>query len=490
MFKRFLFLVGCSLALISCSTKPVQLSENEIVQYRAPAATIDQMDQSFQMIMQNVSSSAKMKTDYLTRLLRINYRIDGEVVNYEAELDNAIQRRRADPSYSFSPQTSPTYYKLMQLRFLSDEQVATIVHIYNRLYETVTDAELPQARRIRAQTVIGEFNKTLRSMNDPDKLQAVELFNSLREAISRYKGAALLKSNDRMPASAKVEWQDVERSFEKFDKDDLSSVRRKYAKEISKRAAAAVASNEIELEPMLEPVPQSDRAPSSEKYAPGTGTYGNVIGLSFPTGLFSITYDDGPNNSSTLQLLDLLSSTGTPASMFWLTQNIARFPASVEKAKALKIPINSHSWSHANLVKLGSAGLDKEVNQAVSVAKDKIGVQPFSGRKDFRFFRCPYGACFSPASPVIRSRIANLNLIHAFWTVDSLDWKYVKDPDRTFALVTKGMQASGRGVILFHDIHQSSVGVTKRLIPWIKAQKYRLATLESAVDQYNSGVKP
>lgn len=489
MFKHLVLLAGFTLALISCSSTPVQLSEAEISQYRAPAATMDELEQKFQNIMQDVSSSTKTKTNYINRLLQINYRIEGEVAGYEQELDQAIQRRKADPNYSFTPQGSQTYYRLMQLRYLADEQVATLVHIYGRLFETATDVQLPEALRGRAQRILGGLNLALRQLSPADRLQSLELFDSLKEVAQRYRGSALPIKKDRLPASENAEWQDVERAFAGFDKDDVSQLRRKYSKETWKQVEAATQSTEIALEP-LENVPQSDRAPSSERYAPGTGTYGNIIGLSFPVGLFSLTYDDGPNATSTVELLDLLKNTGTPATMFWLTQNIARHPASVEKAKKLNFPINSHSWSHQNLVKLNGAGLDKEVAQAVSVAQEKVGVQPFNGKKNFRFFRCPYGACYNPKSVEVRSRIARLNLIHAYWTVDSLDWKYAKDPERVYQLTIKGMQASGRGVVLMHDIHASTVVATRKVIAWLKGQKYRLATLENAVDEYNKGVKP
>ncbi len=488
MFKRLVFVGTLAFALISCSSTPVQLSENEIAQYRAPASTLDEMEQKFQNIMQDVASSTKTKSNYINRLLNINYRIEGEVSNYERELDQAIQRRRGDPTYSFTPQASETYYRMMQLRFLADEQIASLVHIYGRLFETATDVQLPEPLRGRAQRVLGGLNLSLRQLSGADRLQALVLFDSLKEVASRYRGSALPKPKDRLPASAHAEWQDVEKTFAPFDAEDVSSLRRKHNKQTLKNAEAAAKSNEIALEP-LQNVPQSDRSPSSEKYAPGTGTYGNIIGLSFPIGLFSLTYDDGPNAGSTVELLDVLKASGTPATMFWLTQNIARHPATVEKAKKLNFPINSHSWSHQNLVKLGSSGLDKEINQAVTVAQEKIGVQPATGKKSSRFFRCPYGACYSPASPAIRSRLANIGLIHAYWTVDSLDWKYSKDPERVYQLTVKGMQASGRGVVLMHDIHPSTVVATRKVISWLKSQNYRLATLENAVDEYNRGVK-
>lgn len=494
MFKRLLLVGASALTVISCSSNQVKLTENEIAQYRAPASTLDEMEQKFQGLMQNVSNSAKVRADLLQRLLQVNYRIEGEVNGYEAELDAAIQRRKGDPTYSFAPQASPTYSRLMQLRYFADKEVTTVAHVYKRLIDTSGDVQLPGALREKANRALNVFHQSLKSLTSADRIQTLELFESLREVARRQKGASVEAAGDRLPASVSQSWASVEKAFAPFESDDISDLSSKHRSETAKKAQKAMSSNDVQLEPMQDPIPQSDRSPSSEKYAPGTGTYGNIIGLSFPVGLFSLTYDDGPNTTSTVELMDVLSSTGTPATMFWLTQMIARNPTSVEKAKSLGFPINSHSWSHQNLVKLGPAGMDKEINQAVTVAQDKVGTQPFNGKKTFRFFRCPYGACFSPANAAVRSRMANMNLIHAFWTVDSLDWKYAKVPDRVYELTVKGMQASGRGVVLMHDIHNSTVGVTRRVIAWAKkenqaGQKIRFATLENAVDEYNKGVR-
>lgn len=495
MLKRALSAAAISIALVSCATNEVKLTEAEIAQYRGPASPLGEMEQKFQGLMQNSSNSAKAKVSLLDRFLKIQYMTEGEVSHFEGELDQAIARRKSDPNYSYTLQSSATYSKMMQLRYLLDQEAQGITHIYARLYETATDVQLPGALRQKAVQVINGFHARLKSLGGADRLQTLELIDELKAIGKQYKGASLPKvANGRMPASKDVSWNEVEKSFALVEKD-VSKYRAKYKKETERLIEQAVASNEIRLKAPQEPVPQSDRAPSSERYAPGVGTYGNVSGYSFPQGLFVLTYDDGPGTTTTSAILDLLKANQMPASFFWLTKMILTNPGNVEKAKSLNLPINSHSWTHPDLAKQNSATRDKEINQAVQVAKEKIGLQPALGTKNFRFFRCPYGSCYAPKVPDVRLRIANLNLIHAYWAIDSLDWHYPKDPERVFGLVTKGMLATGRGVILMHDIHAGTVEVTRKLMTWIKAQnqssnKIRFATLEAAVDEFNNTVQP
>lgn len=500
MLKRvtvlFFGAVAFSGALISCSSNQLKISEAEIQQYRGPASVFDEADQKFQLLMQNASNSAKAKISLIDKFLQIQNRTEGEVEVFEKELDTAVGRRKSDPNYSYTLQASPSYSNLMQLRYMLDREIDGITHIYERLMQTVTDVRLPIALRKTAVKAVNDFHAKLKSLDGANRLQSLELIDSIAQIHNSFKGAALPKvKNDRMPASTEVSWSEVEKSFAPFNKPDSSKLRAKYQKEIHKHAVAAMASKEFALEPLPEPVAQSDRAPSSEKYAPGVGTYGNVTGYSFPPGHFVITYDDGPRPGSSERIWALLKENNTPATLFELTKNALAYPNLVAQAKAQNLPINSHSWTHPDLTKQSSATLDKEINQAVQVLRDKVGVQPVLGTANYRFFRCPYGACYAPASPAIRARIANLNLIHAYWAIDSLDWHYPKDPDRVFGLVTKGMLATGRGVILMHDIHDGTVEVTRKLLAWAKVQnqatnKIKFSTLEDAVDSFNATVNP
>ncbi|MGZ3789879.1 MAG: polysaccharide deacetylase family protein, partial [Bacteriovorax sp.] len=234
----------------------------------------------------------------------------------------------------------------------------------------------------------------------------------------------------------------------------------------------------------LQLVDSKVREPQSElKFYPSTGPNGNVMGLIFPKNVWALTYDDGPNPVHTPAILKNLEDLGIKATFFWLAGNVVRYQSVVDMVKEKGMVRANHSWSHPQLPKLDAAGLQKEIVQSTQVETKSYG-------EKIKFFRCPYGA--GNSVPRIRQMIADLDMIHVFWNVDTLDWQD-KDPDSILARAKKQMQAAGHGVILFHDIHPQSVIASRKLVEWSKtlkgtANEIRWVTLPEIVDEMN-GVK-
>ncbi len=86
--------------------------------------------------------------------------------------------------------------------------------------------------------------------------------------------------------------------------------------------------------------------------------------------------------------------------------------------------------------------------------------------------------------------IANLGQVHAYWRIDSLDWKLMNGP-KIADLVIKQMQLQDHGVILMHDIHTPTVEATRLILQWLKKQnsgtgaKYRFVTMPEATRLVN-----
>jgi peptidoglycan/xylan/chitin deacetylase (PgdA/CDA1 family) len=214
--------------------------------------------------------------------------------------------------------------------------------------------------------------------------------------------------------------------------------------------------------------------------APGVGKGGSISGGIFPAGIWSLTYDDGPSTKYTPSVLENLKRNGIKATFFWLYQN-AKLPelaAIVKQAGEEGHGRANHSISHANLPKVSDARLFKEVAGAQEGFTQLYGEAP-------RFFRCPYGA--GVTSPRIRKVIADQNLIHVFWNVDTLDWQD-KNPDSVVARAEKQMALLKGGIVLFHDIHPQSVIASNKLIEKTKA-KLHWEPLSQIVDEIN-GVAP
>ncbi|MBL7669830.1 MAG: polysaccharide deacetylase family protein [Bdellovibrionaceae bacterium] len=193
-----------------------------------------------------------------------------------------------------------------------------------------------------------------------------------------------------------------------------------------------------------------------------------MTGNRFDKGFWAITLDDGPHATHTAGMINTIQGAGMKATFFWLSQNLTKYPSLVSQAGMADFDRASHSFTHANLPKLGPVGLKHEIDDAVHAFTKEVGSPP-------TFFRCPYGACGGNNSQ-IRTMIANKNMMHVFWNVDSLDWQD-QNPQTIFERTKKQIDILGRGIILLHDIHPQSVEAMKLIVPYLKKIKAQVKTL-------------
>ena len=124
----------------------------------------------------------------------------------------------------------------------------------------------------------------------------------------------------------------------------------------------------------------------------------------------ALTFDDGPNASSTPILLDGLKERKVRATFFLIGENVEKD----ENEKIVKRMyeeghlIGNHTYTHCNLSKLETGEAKKELEQTDTVIEKITGKQPV-------FVRAPYGEL-----PVDSEQ--DLNRIYIGWTVDPLDW--------------------------------------------------------------------
>lgn len=125
----------------------------------------------------------------------------------------------------------------------------------------------------------------------------------------------------------------------------------------------------------------------------------------------ALTFDDGPNASSTPILLDGLKERKVRATFFLIGENVEKD----ENEKIVKRMyeeghlIGNHTYTHCNLSKLETGEAKKELEQTDTVIEKITGKQPV-------FARAPYGEL-----PVDSEQ--DLSRIYIGWTVDPLQGK-------------------------------------------------------------------
>ena len=100
--------------------------------------------------------------------------------------------------------------------------------------------------------------------------------------------------------------------------------------------------------------------------------------------LISLTFDDGPADTTTGQVLDVLGRYGIPASFFLIGDNItdSRIPV-IERALSLGCRIENHSKTHSDMTKLSRDEIISEIEYTTDLITSVTGRKP-------EFFRPPY----------------------------------------------------------------------------------------------------
>lgn len=145
-------------------------------------------------------------------------------------------------------------------------------------------------------------------------------------------------------------------------------------------------------------------------FVPTSPVFGKVYyGENTKNKVIALTFDDGPNEPYTSQILDILSSYGLKATFFVIGENVQRDPISAEKIMADGDVLGNHSYSHdANhaLTEFGARDLEK----AEEVINNTLGVRPY-------LYRPPHGK----KSPWELEAVKDLGMIEVTWNVSAND---------------------------------------------------------------------
>ncbi len=217
---------------------------------------------------------------------------------------------------------------------------------------------------------------------------------------------------------------------------------------------------------------------NEKKFAPSINKMGSVNGSEFPSKVWSLTFDDGPTPSS-LKIVASLKRNNFKATFFPLGLKMGRHSPEAKDLLSSGMEIGAHSYSHRDLTKAGNLSLDKEISEAIQ----KVGEQH---KQKVGLYRLPYGAGMNATH--IRERIAENDVIHVFWSVDTLDWmpqSAQKIADRTLKLMKKSSKDSG--IILFDDTHKRTLLSLPEVLNYLKKDGRKVCTVGQVVQIMNQG---
>src|SRR4051812_8331471 len=120
-----------------------------------------------------------------------------------------------------------------------------------------------------------------------------------------------------------------------------------------------------------------------------------------------LTFDDGPDPTWTLRVLDVLRAAGIKATFCMIGRYVRAYPDVARRVVAEGHTLCNHTDRHGGLDRLSAAGIEGEIQTAGGSIQAATGVRP-------SLFRFPYGRTSATANGVV----AKLGLRVLPWTVD------------------------------------------------------------------------
>jgi peptidoglycan/xylan/chitin deacetylase (PgdA/CDA1 family) len=194
----------------------------------------------------------------------------------------------------------------------------------------------------------------------------------------------------------------------------------------------------------------------------------------------ALTYDDGPNDNVTAELLDLLAMHGAKATFFMLGKYVRQRPELVLRVHAAGHLIGNHTETHPWLAWQTERVIREELRRCNEALEDVLGVP-------VKYFRPPHGA----RRPAVFRVARELGLTTVQWNAMGHDWEPI-GAAKILANVDRRMVLNrGRGEgsnILLHDggdramgaNRSDTVAVTARLLQrWAQDAKTKIVTVDA-----------
>lgn len=155
-----------------------------------------------------------------------------------------------------------------------------------------------------------------------------------------------------------------------------------------------------------------------------------------PDRVVALTFDDGPNDPYTSQILDLLDHYGIKATFFTTGKNVELYPETARRIIAEGHVLGNHSYSHRANHALTQQGW-QDIKLAQKAIFNTLGVTP-------HLYRPPHGK----KSPWELQLLKEEKLIEVTWSA-STDELSVKSPESLAQKIVA--QTSPGDIILLHD---------------------------------------
>ncbi|MET0386212.1 MAG: polysaccharide deacetylase family protein, partial [Polyangiales bacterium] len=182
----------------------------------------------------------------------------------------------------------------------------------------------------------------------------------------------------------------------------------------------------------------------------------------------ALTFDDGPWDETTAEVLDLLRTHQLRATFFVVGREASTYPDALRAIVAAGHEVGNHTWTHRRLLGMSQATLASEVERTDAVIRDAQYPGPI-------LFRPPHGKRLLDASYYL----AHHDRLAIMWDVQPDSERGIADDPA--AMTRHLMQHVKPGaIVLMHVLHPARTASRTALPAMIEALKhtgYRFVTV-------------
>ena len=188
--------------------------------------------------------------------------------------------------------------------------------------------------------------------------------------------------------------------------------------------------------------------------------------------MIALTFDDGPNEPYTRQILDVLAEYGAKATFFVIGKWVRKAPEIVREIASAGHEVGNHSETHPQMGQLSQDECLAEWGACDRALLDAFSYNPYQQlRQQLRLgpHRCPFGDV--PAHHPLGW--------HTSWDIHGGDWA-AESVESITEPIFKYLDAHKGGIVLLHDGYYKEFGAdrsktveaTRRILERYKGEKF------------------
>lgn len=196
----------------------------------------------------------------------------------------------------------------------------------------------------------------------------------------------------------------------------------------------------------------------------------------------ALTFDDGPNEPYTSQILDILKSYNIKATFFLIGKNVEAYPEVLKRMVKEGHCIGNHTYSHPELALKSKTQIGNQIKKTEEAIFKASGIRPY-------LFRPPYGL----DNPWVFIETEKMSYVIIKWSVSGHNGGKDIPFDKILERVLRGVENGS--IILLHDGDRLIKGADRSqmvkalplIIESLQKRGYQLITIPELLDLENHG---